>query len=250
MSSEGLSREQQVQEDEYTFPYHYIDLYPKCAQWTPMEESFRAFVLELLGAPAGRSVLDVGCGDGRLCYEMSRVGWRVTGIDYSERAIAFGRAFASGVDFVVGDLSRFQPEGRFDAMTAIEVLEHIRPDALPQVVLHMGRCLADDGVLVVSVPSTRVPVAAKHYQHFTRETLAAALAPQFAVTAMYGFMRPGFRRTLFDVLLRAGRFLTPLSDKAVTRPYYAMVRGVLRSTDRCAPEAGERIVAVCRKSGS
>jgi 2-polyprenyl-3-methyl-5-hydroxy-6-metoxy-1,4-benzoquinol methylase len=246
--ADSLSPIQQLQEDEYRFPYHYLDLFPKCAYWFLTERSYRAIVTELLGPSAGRRVLDVGCGDGRLCYELVRAGWDVTGIDYSERAVAYGRAFSDHVQFIAGDVASYQPERTYDALTCVEVLEHIPPAALPNVIVQLRRCLSDDGVLIVSVPSTRIPVTPKHYQHFNPDSLARMLAPHFAVVSMHGHMRMGERRLTYRLLLRLGMFLTPAADKRFTRPYFSLLQRVLRSVERCPAGAGERLIAICRKA--
>jgi SAM-dependent methyltransferase len=242
-----LTREQQIQENEYAFPYHYLDLFPKCANWFPTERSYRKIVMELLGEPRDREALDVGCGDGRLCYELAKAGWHVTGIDYSERAIAYGRAFSDKAKFIADDITLYQPEGAFDAIAIVEVLEHILPDALPNVIVHLHRCLSEDGILVVTVPSANIRVIPKHYQHFTRERLEELLRPCFEVTAIFGHVKMGWRRSLFVLLRKMGMFLTPLADKRVAAPYFSLLRRLLRSIERCPPEKGERLIAVCRK---
>ncbi|MBI1826858.1 MAG: methyltransferase domain-containing protein [Planctomycetes bacterium] len=92
-----------MQESLYTFPYHHIP------NWSAGRfEYFRArvpsceyasYIRHLVNrakAAPFNSVLDLGCGDGRLCAEL-RVAYpsaRIVGVDVSERAIAFARAFA------------------------------------------------------------------------------------------------------------------------------------------------------------
>jgi 2-polyprenyl-6-hydroxyphenyl methylase/3-demethylubiquinone-9 3-methyltransferase len=82
---------------------------------------------------AGKSVLDVGCGGGILAEAMGRAGARVTGIDLSDRALKVAQlhllesrlpveyALASAEEFAAGHA------GRFDAVTCMELLEHV-PD--------------------------------------------------------------------------------------------------------------------------
>ncbi len=239
---------QQIQEDEYYFPYHYIDLFPKCVNWCLMQQSCRKAVRAALGNAGGRRLLDAGCGDGRLCFDLAREGWNVTGVDYSERAIAYAWAFCPEVALVVRDLASYWPDTQFDAITCMEVLEHIPPTALPNVVRNLSRCLRDGGILVVTVPSTNLQVSSKHYQHFSREMLGQALSPYFLIEKASGHIRTGWKRDLCRLLLRAGVFLTPLADKPVSQPFFALVRRLLESVEDCPPETGERIIAVCRKA--
>lgn len=63
---------------------------------------------DFLPPPAAGPVLDLACGSGRSCVWLAEKGYRVTGIDWQEEALALGRRLASsrGVScqFVAGDL--------------------------------------------------------------------------------------------------------------------------------------------------
>ncbi|PSQ79978.1 MAG: class I SAM-dependent methyltransferase [Bacteroidetes bacterium QS_8_68_15] len=58
--------------------------------------------IERVAAPrAGAHLLDVGCGRGRHARAFARLGYRVTGIDLSERAIATARRRAEDEDLAI-----------------------------------------------------------------------------------------------------------------------------------------------------
>ena len=82
---------------------------------------------------AGKSVLDVGCGGGILAEAMARLGASVTGIDLSEKPLKVAQLhlLESGlsVDYQLASAEEFsiRNEGRFDAVTCMELLEHV-PD--------------------------------------------------------------------------------------------------------------------------
>ena len=78
-----------------------------------------ATIRELVEAD-GRDVLDVGCGDGRLSFELARQGARVFGIDPDEESIALARSetpreLRRRVRFEVADAAQAElPRGEFD----------------------------------------------------------------------------------------------------------------------------------------
>ena len=101
----------------------------------------------------GSRVLDIGCGGGIASEALARAGLRVTGLDASAEAVGVARAHAIeaglAIDYRVGlaqDLLS-EPE-RFDAVTALEVIEHV-PDQ-PAFIATLGQLLAPGGILFVS----------------------------------------------------------------------------------------------------
>jgi SAM-dependent methyltransferase len=73
----------------------------------------RFLVAEVASLPAGRA-LDVACGEGQNAIWLASLGWKVTGVDFSEVAIrkAATRAERDDVDarFVCADLVEYEPE--------------------------------------------------------------------------------------------------------------------------------------------
>ena len=72
---------------------------------------------ELPGLVVG-TALDLGCGSGGNVLKLAGWGWLVTGVDWSERAIELARQAAEAsrldVQFVVADITNWQPAGLFD----------------------------------------------------------------------------------------------------------------------------------------
>jgi SAM-dependent methyltransferase len=76
--------------------------------------------------PAGASILDLGCGDGRLTLAISRRGFDVTGLDGSDAILAFARERCPDVRFVLGDARTFDMPDRFDAaLSTFDALNHV-----------------------------------------------------------------------------------------------------------------------------
>ena len=101
----------------------------------------------------GKSALDVGCGAGLLTEALARLGATVSGIDATPEVIAVARDHAAAmglaIDYRAGDV--IELEGRFDLITALEVIEHV---ADPRAFLEaLARRLAPGGLLILSTPN-------------------------------------------------------------------------------------------------
>ena len=178
-----------IQDAQYGFPYHYVPTLERghfrqhyLLRWGYEYLGYLNYCLDRLAELEWDSMLDVGCGDGRLVSLASERfdSRKLVGIDASEQAIGLARLLARGGEFVADDITRPgvfpQP---FDVLTCVEVIEHIPPDALPGFVAGMRRQVKAGGKLLVTVPSTNRPVTPKHYQHFDPALLEATLAPHF-----------------------------------------------------------------------
>jgi 2-polyprenyl-6-hydroxyphenyl methylase/3-demethylubiquinone-9 3-methyltransferase len=87
---------------------------------------------------AGARLLDLGCGAGIAAEAFARRGFDVLGVDASAEAIAAGRAHAAGkaaahglaLAYRCGAAEDLVAEGLvFDAVTALEVIEHVQDQA-------------------------------------------------------------------------------------------------------------------------
>jgi len=101
----------------------------------------------------GKTALDVGCGAGLLTEPLARLGAKVTGLDASPEVIAVARDHSARmgleIDYRAGDVQ--QLVGRFDLITAMEVIEHVAdPEAFVRA---LANKLAPDGLLVLSTPN-------------------------------------------------------------------------------------------------
>lgn len=97
------------------------------------------------------SILDIGCGSGRITREIQKLGYIVRGLDFSREAIA--KAKANGID---ADLCNFdegvnQPDNSFDIVWAGDIVEHVfDPIGLLR---EISRVLKNGGLLLTSIPS-------------------------------------------------------------------------------------------------
>jgi ubiquinone/menaquinone biosynthesis C-methylase UbiE len=114
--------------------------------------------VELLGEPRG-TVLDVGMGTGRLCAELDRRGWQVSGVDLSPAMVAAARRRLPEIAdrLVEGPIEQLPfPASAFDAVAATGVLEYATKD-LDGAVAELVRVLAPHGVAVMSFPRQQSP---------------------------------------------------------------------------------------------
>jgi 2-polyprenyl-3-methyl-5-hydroxy-6-metoxy-1,4-benzoquinol methylase len=131
-------------------------------------------VVEAVTSLRPSSVLDVGCGDGRLLAELVGAVPRVVGVDLDERAVAHAAAFAPGAQVEVAPVASLA--GHFDVVTCIETLEHVPDDEVADFVQATGQRVRTGGHLVVTVPSTSRPLLAKHHRHYDATLLQRHLA--------------------------------------------------------------------------
>ncbi len=147
--------------------------------WWAARASLTLALLGRLGVSPPARVLDAGCGWGVTLSALERRGYRAEGADVSRRALE--RLDRPGRTLIEADLTRLPPAGagRFDAVLALDVIEHIDDDRA--VVAGLGGLLSPGGVLVVSVPAlpelyTEFDAIQGHRRRYLPETLGAAFA--------------------------------------------------------------------------
>lgn len=75
------------------------------------------WILSLL--PQGAYLLDIGCGPGLYTKRFAERGLQVTGMDFSERSIAYAREHDTGSDYVLMDYLQMDYTDAFDMITII-----------------------------------------------------------------------------------------------------------------------------------
>ena len=96
----------------------------------------------------GLRVLDLGCGKGRFASLPTRGGAWVVGLDVSLAMLT--AAESKGIARVLGSARRLPFESRsFDAVTAVEVFEHLHHRVIDAALAEARRVLRPGGVLVI-----------------------------------------------------------------------------------------------------
>ena len=101
---------------------------------------------------SGLSLLDIGCGGGLVTEPSSRTGFSVMGIDLAEKNIAVARAHAESsglsIDYQAVSLESLPESENFDAITLLEVVEHV-PDPAA-LIKEAAKRLKPGGILITS----------------------------------------------------------------------------------------------------
>ncbi|HEX2535717.1 MAG TPA: methyltransferase domain-containing protein [Chitinophagaceae bacterium] len=118
------------------------------------------FIIDTLRAnlPEGAEVLDVGCGNGVISRSLGEQGFRVRGIDISEKTIEKAKSLNRfpNVRFEVVSAEQLVADGqRYHAVICSEVLEHLHEPGKLLSTLH--NVLHENGILIVTVPNGNGP---------------------------------------------------------------------------------------------
>ena len=249
-----IAREQEIQAAQYELPYHYIPLRTARGFRSSVHWSWSArylagleLVLRTLEDLEFASLLDVGCGDGRFIREAVRrfAGAEAHGVDYDSGAIALARAMNPALNFECRDIATQALPRRYDAVTMVEVLEHIPPQGVPQFLAGVSAALEDEGRLVLTVPHANKRLNEKHFQHFTAEHLRATLADHFEVESVHPFDRQSRVDRVLERLLGGTGAHFVVTNERLNAAYFERC---LRVCLEAQPEARcGRLLAVARK---
>ena len=189
--SELATNKAEIQENQYAFPYHYIPDVINDAIITnriirkPMVYiSYITHVRDELIKSGAQSVLDVGCGDGRMLFELEKKDpdRNYVGIDISDRALHFARGFTKHSNFEVFNIIDKPYPSLVDACTYIETIEHIEPEKIKQMIANIATSLKPGGTMYLTTPTTNLPTPKKHFQHFTKESIEEYIGEHFTIS--------------------------------------------------------------------
>lgn len=105
-------------------------------------------------------VLDFGCGSGIMSFLLGNKGLKVTAIDLDLepfRLLEKRINFPQSIEFIEGDLLEEKlMKKSFDAVIALDVLEHIPQTHLSRYLNYFVDVLSPDGFIVISLPTENI----------------------------------------------------------------------------------------------
>ncbi len=110
-------------------------------------------LIDLLNPQPGERILDMGCGTGRLSFEIAERGAHVVGLDSSPEMIEAASGDYPSVDFIQASGASFDLGTDFDAIFSNAALHWIKPPA--EAARSMARALKAGGRLVFEMGGIR-----------------------------------------------------------------------------------------------
>ena len=112
-----------------------------------------------------KNVLDIGCGRGEFLKTMRDAGISARGIELSAESVALCRA--EGLEAEMADVYPYLaglPEGAFDGIFCSQVVEHLPPERLPELIRLCSSRLTEGGVIAIETPNPEcLAIFATHF---------------------------------------------------------------------------------------
>jgi 2-polyprenyl-3-methyl-5-hydroxy-6-metoxy-1,4-benzoquinol methylase len=176
--------------------------------WFRRHEAAYVFAAPLV---VGRSVVEVGCGEGYGTAMLARAARQVLGVDYDALTVRHAATAYPDVHFIRANLAALPlPSSSTDVVTTLQVIEHVWDHG--QFVRECLRILRPDGMLLVTTPNRLTfspgldkPVNPFHTREFTAQELAGLLTRNgFEIASVFGLHTGERLRTMDE---RYGSFV-------------------------------------------
>lgn len=141
--------------------------------FTSRGSMIKDFIGSFISHPAGKQLLEVGCGTGIVMAQLEHMGFTCTGLDVNAQAIAYAKRRTKG-RLVLQSIFRYTPTSSFDVVGAFDVLEHIGDERKFLSICHA--LLSSKGHLILTVPAGRwlwneTDRASGHMRRYERDEL-------------------------------------------------------------------------------
>ncbi len=128
--------------------------------------------------PKTAKIFDFGCGSGYTVGCLQKLGYDASGSDISAEAIEFGLSKGTRNIAVAQRGEIRPPEGSFDLILALDVIEHIQDDS--GAIRAIERALRPGGMAIITVPAYQwlwgvQDDVAHHFRRYTAGSFAKVL---------------------------------------------------------------------------
>jgi len=216
----------------------------RVAEWTLEEflatgradaDKFAADLQRIAPSARRESLLDFGCGVGRVTRGLAAHFRTVVGMDVARSMIERARelhAGCPGCSFVINRSTRLRTiaDGRFDVVYCRLVLQHIRPVLVRQYIPELVRVLAPGGVLMFQLPEV---IAVDPVQAFEDAPVTG------------GFVKKNLPRPIL-IAWRRLKYLAVAPDPGARMDMFGINRP---DVEAIVAQAGGRLIAVTPDDG-
>ncbi len=207
----------------------------------PLVARFQIVVDKFQELAAGRSMLDVGSGDGYLMAKLSPHASRVVGVEYEPKGVTIAREKLQrfpNCEVIEGSCYELPfADDTFDCVTSTDVIEHLTDPK--KHLSEINRVLKPTGVLILTTPRRQPdrPVDSYHVTEYTPEELTCLLHGFFEAVQLTYYW-PLFWINIYAT--RLGWRLLKLLAIQLYNPFLGRYG--------TSPENFTQIMAVCRKA--
>lgn len=187
-------------------------------------------------------VLDVGGGDGRLTNILESICPKAINVDFDTFALSLARSKSRNQIVIPADAVNlpFQPDS-IDVICCVETLEHNSYETAIRIVEEFYRVLKKGGMLVLTMPSTNIPVTPKHYLHYNPEILSKLLV-NYSNFSIDGLEKANVGHMGYLLKLTSNRYWTiPILGRIIGLELYKRLYGT------CQPDQARTLLATAVK---
>jgi tellurite methyltransferase len=135
----------------YNEKYHGDEFY-----WGVGPSSTARIFLQMFPLYEGKTLIDIGCGEGRDSIFFARNGYRVRGFDFStagvKKSIARANELNLSIDFFQADINEYRLDKPYDAVFASGALHYIPQGLREEIISNYKRFTNPGGVHAFMVP--------------------------------------------------------------------------------------------------
>lgn len=120
-----------------------------------------AYILEMIGEPQAVSIIELGCGSGRLLLPLARAGHTITGIDTATAMLARAQtrlnaepaAVQQRVTLLEADMTQFTAQATTFAWAILpyNTFMHLTPTQMSLALKNIARSLGENGRLLIDL---------------------------------------------------------------------------------------------------